>query len=231
MPGRSSEGDVDGPEGSGSPPDANVEHIEGLDGGNLVSTEELREYFECPICYEVPRSPPIFSCPQGHMLCGKCRPRLTACPICRVNLPRQAENRLYFAERLLEERVPLPCKYEEHGCPVELVSNLIRRHEEDGCPYEPLACENADLGCTAQIPRKAVQEHAEKCEFIPASCFLPSCQEKVSKKMLLHHMQGQHLSIFSGGCLDAKVLLCLLLIIISLLINLVFFYDYYSNSY
>ena len=34
-----------------------------------ISTEELREYFECPVCLVVPRPGcPIFACPQGKFI-------------------------------------------------------------------------------------------------------------------------------------------------------------------
>ena len=50
-----------------------------------ISTEEIREYFECPICLLVPRpGTPIFACSQGHMVCNVCRPQIRLCPICRI---------------------------------------------------------------------------------------------------------------------------------------------------
>ena len=39
---------------------------------------------ECPVCLEVASSP-IFMCQEQHLLCGACRPRLQACPECRIH--------------------------------------------------------------------------------------------------------------------------------------------------
>jgi hypothetical protein len=44
-------------------------------------------------------------------------------------------HRLFFAERLLEERIPLPCSNAELGCSTELVADAIRRHETEECPF------------------------------------------------------------------------------------------------
>ena len=46
------------------------------DGLNIES--EL----ECPICFELSR-PPVYQCPEGHIICHKCRPRVSRCPVCR----------------------------------------------------------------------------------------------------------------------------------------------------
>lgn len=48
------------------------ETIRSQSGFRQTSTnEELREYFECPVCFEVPRSPPIFACSRvNSTLCS-----------------------------------------------------------------------------------------------------------------------------------------------------------------
>ena len=37
---------------------------------------------ECPICFELSR-PPVYQCPEGHIICHNCRPRVSRCPVCR----------------------------------------------------------------------------------------------------------------------------------------------------
>ena len=60
-----------------------IGHLTGV--SSSISTEEIREYFECPICLLVPRpGTPIFACSQGHMVCNVCRPQIRLCPICRI---------------------------------------------------------------------------------------------------------------------------------------------------
>ena len=46
--------------------------------------------------------------------------------------------RLYFAERLLEDKVPAECKFQDLGCQVELIGHLLMQHENGRCPYEPI---------------------------------------------------------------------------------------------
>ena len=46
-------------------------------------TEKLVDLMECPVCLDFPRSAPIFSCRNGHLICAKCQPKLECCPICR----------------------------------------------------------------------------------------------------------------------------------------------------
>ena len=50
---------------------------------------------ECPLCLEVASSP-IFMCQEQHLVCGACRPRLQACPECRLNYIGQKRHRYNF---------------------------------------------------------------------------------------------------------------------------------------
>ena len=38
---------------------------------------------ECPVCLEV-ASIPIFKCPDDHLICSVCRPKVSRCPECRA---------------------------------------------------------------------------------------------------------------------------------------------------
>lgn len=49
----------------------------------IETTEKLLDLMECPVCLEIPRCAPIFSCRNGHLICGQCQPKLECCPICR----------------------------------------------------------------------------------------------------------------------------------------------------
>jgi len=65
------------------------------------SIEEKEAALECPVCLETAKAP-IFMCQQQHLICFKCRPRLTLCPECREayqGLPRRHR----YAERDAEE--------------------------------------------------------------------------------------------------------------------------------
>ena len=63
----------------------------------------LQSELECPICFELSR-PPVYQCPEGHIICGNCRPRVTRCPVCRFVFKvshRQPRTKCIGSERYL----------------------------------------------------------------------------------------------------------------------------------
>merc|ERR1719319_1524435 len=52
---------------------------------------------ECPVCLNT-CSPPIYTCPNQHLVCSTCRPHLATCPECRVTYGGQMRVHRY-AER------------------------------------------------------------------------------------------------------------------------------------
>ena len=48
--------------------------------------EKKEEDLKCPICLETAQ-PPIFMCPDSHIICSECAPKVQTCPECRVRLP------------------------------------------------------------------------------------------------------------------------------------------------
>ena len=44
--------------------------------------DDLLTMLECPICLDVAVRPPIYQCPEGHLLCEDCNARLVDCPQC-----------------------------------------------------------------------------------------------------------------------------------------------------
>ena len=47
-----------------------------------ISVEMDEEELICNVCWEVPQSSPIFQCPEGHIFCNGCQPKLSKCPVC-----------------------------------------------------------------------------------------------------------------------------------------------------
>ena len=43
---------------------------------------DLLNTLECPVCLEPAEDPPIYQCPEGHLLCEDCNSRLVDCPQC-----------------------------------------------------------------------------------------------------------------------------------------------------
>jgi len=46
--------------------------------------DKLRDRIECPVCLEVPEAGPISVCPNGHLVCSKCKSY--SCPTCRSRM-------------------------------------------------------------------------------------------------------------------------------------------------
>ena len=72
---------------------------------------EKENDLECPVCLET-ATIPIYSCPESHLICSSCRPKVVECPECRMKYRdkkvlrrhRYAEKTATELERLKEER-------------------------------------------------------------------------------------------------------------------------------
>jgi hypothetical protein len=91
-----------------------------------VSIKELESALQCPACNHLPRSTPIYQCESGHILCTNCRIRLSKCPTCQMSV---GQTRSLFAEKMLQ-KIPLPCRFEIHGCQTKALMNTQPRFEK-----------------------------------------------------------------------------------------------------
>ena len=73
-----------------------------------ITFESLKEDLDCPVCYDVPKSLPIYQCTQGHIICNSCYPKLNNCPVCRVNLNKVYKIRALIAEKILQKHRDVP---------------------------------------------------------------------------------------------------------------------------
>merc|ERR1712096_551564 len=70
---------------------------------------EKENDLECPVCLET-ATIPIYSCPESHLICSSCRPKMVECPECRLEYGdvlrrhRYAEKTATELDRLKEER-------------------------------------------------------------------------------------------------------------------------------
>jgi len=57
-----------------------------INGPRLLLTDaninQLLNTLECPVCLDTADTPPIYQCPEGHLLCRRCNQRLVDCPQC-----------------------------------------------------------------------------------------------------------------------------------------------------
>jgi len=60
---------------------------------NFISSKASS--IECPVCYSVP-SPPIYRCPNSHIICSTCLPRVSSkCPTCRTRSGRLGPKQIH----------------------------------------------------------------------------------------------------------------------------------------
>ena len=45
---------------------------------------ELQDSVECPVCFSIPRTPPVPCCQNGHVICTRCKEKVEVCPTCRI---------------------------------------------------------------------------------------------------------------------------------------------------
>lgn len=122
------------------------------------------EFAECPVCLEFPRDSTIFTCSNGHVVCGICKPKVKTCPTCRDSSIEQNA----FAERYLQDtlkRTVLSCKYQEHGCDVKDLTPKLKEHESK-CIYREVTCPAKTRGaCNWKGPLSKMLLHVlrQKC--------------------------------------------------------------------
>lgn len=100
---------------------------------NKLSDEKLYDLVECPVCFELPKSPPIYHCPNGHILCNTCHGNLQTCPQCREPL---GKNRCRIAEELMNFE---PCSFFKHGCSARFTTKYGKDHEKE-CQFREVGC-------------------------------------------------------------------------------------------
>ena len=118
----------------------------------ISSTEDLREELECPVCYKIPTTTPIYQCDQGHIHCKTCHPKLQFCPICRIPL---TETRALLAEKLLA-RLTMKCP--NNNCNEMLIGEKMVEHEKI-CQFRSVKC--PVLVCHMELPVQEIMEHIQ----------------------------------------------------------------------
>ena len=116
--------------------------------------DDMKKEIECPVCLEVPRKGPIFSCPNGHLVCQKCKRE--SCPTCREVM---GDNKSLVAVKLIE-RILHDCKFVE--CEEEFPLNEIDEHEKS-CKHRVVTCPHSL--CVLKVPLSKLLAHLESNRF------------------------------------------------------------------
>ncbi|KAM3962929.1 uncharacterized protein ACR2FA_003030 [Aphomia sociella] len=126
---------------------------EGLHDSEPLTVSEFNQrllrLLECPVCMDWMEAP-IAQCRRGHLICSRCRERLTFCPVCRTTFSSVRNRAMEGVADLLR----YPCR---HGCGREVRIRRRGRHEAS-CSARKYACPAAP--CAAR-PDRAPLPHCE----------------------------------------------------------------------
>jgi len=136
----------------------------------------LKKLVECPICLEVPRKGPIFTCSNGHFQCDKCRRGV--CPTCRQVM---GDNKSLLAIAVIE-MVLHDCKFAE--CEQKYPLLKIEEHEKK-CKHRIVSCPFYS-GCTEKISLPKLLNHLKTtCSFNTTPEVIES---SVERSLILNNM-------------------------------------------
>jgi len=116
----------------------------------LNSVEEFKEAIKCPICLEVPRNGPVSACPEGHLVCKECKPKIDICPVCRVPMAGGKSLLAIF----ITERVTHGCLNED--CKESFLLEALVAHEKV-CAYRVVSCPHSL--CSKKVPLAKLTHH------------------------------------------------------------------------
>jgi len=131
--------------------DTKVEQLEKKLKFELEKFDYLKKSVECPVCFVVPRKGPIFTCPNGHLLCQKCKTE--SCPTCREAM---GDNKSLLAVAVIEN-ILHDCKFV--NCEEKLSLNQIGEHEKV-CKHRVVSCPYY-LKCVESVPLSKLTAHLE----------------------------------------------------------------------
>ena len=117
--------------------------------------QKLKDRIECPVCLDVPRSGPVPVCPNGHIVCLKCK--RDSCPSCRIVI---GDGKSLLALVVLEG-IEHKCIFED--CSEIVALEDIEKHEKV-CPHRSVEC--PDEICSQKVPLSKLVDHlinSEKC--------------------------------------------------------------------
>jgi len=118
----------------------------------LEKIKDLKKQVECPVCLEVPRKGPVFACPNGHLVCQKCKRE--NCPTCRGAV---GDNKSLVAVAIIE-KILHDCKFVQ--CEEEFALEEIEEHEKH-CEHRVVACPYYEE-CDQRVSLSKLLEHLER---------------------------------------------------------------------
>ena len=100
----------------------------------LRKIQSLKKHVECPVCLNVPRQGPIYTCPNGHLVCHKCKQE--TCPTCQEGIG--ASKSLVAAAVI--DHIFHDCKFDD--CDKDFPLENLEEHEKM-CRHRTVICPHA----------------------------------------------------------------------------------------
>jgi len=119
--------------------------------------KELQDSVECPVCFSIPRAPPVPCCSNGHVICNKCKDKVDVCPTCRVAMTTCVSQ----VAATIIQRIQHPCDWRDAGCLVRCDISSIHSHEER-CGFRQVRCPH--WACDEQTALTALTSHVISAE-------------------------------------------------------------------
>ncbi|CAH2075139.1 unnamed protein product, partial [Iphiclides podalirius] len=113
----------------------------------------LLRLLECPVCLEW-MEPPVAQCRRGHLVCSRCRSRLSSCPVCRTAFSTVRNRAMEGVAELLR----YPCR---HGCGREVRLRRRGAHEAS-CSARRYRCPAPPCNERAPLPLAELLSHLQK---------------------------------------------------------------------
>jgi len=123
---------------------------------------KLKNRIECPVCLGVPSDAPVYSCPNGHMICKSCK--MDTCPTCKEVM---GPDKSLLAVTIIEN-IDHECRMD--GCEETLSFKDLGNHMRD-CEHRMVRCPRAD--CDKTMPLMHLLGHllfSKKCFFVIRDC-------------------------------------------------------------
>lgn len=142
---------------------------------------------ECSVCYNIPSPTTMILCLNGHVVCNKCRTRLSKCGFCKSEFKNEPFSNVLH--KLLDS-VQFECEFANVGCLQKV--NLSDRHvHEIECKFRN-KCKYFEDGCNQNVEQN-MAEHEETCYFRPIYCFnrrIVNCQDGEIKDRVAFQIPG-----------------------------------------
>jgi len=111
--------------------------------------QHLKDRVECPVCYDIPRSGPVPICPNGHIVCSKCK--RDACPTCRTLM---GDGKSLIAVDIIEA-LDHGCKYD--NCNEQFPFGAPLEKHEISCSFRTVNCPKKD--CNTKVALAGLLNH------------------------------------------------------------------------